>query len=77
MSSAWSVDYFSQLGSSTASCSFSTSVLPSQFQAAFNLTSYASLGRTQCGVFYQAQSELPGKGPCYPVFVETAEFMHR
>lgn len=41
--------------------------------AANNITSTGSIS----GLYYQLTSQLPGKGPCYPVWVPTTEYLFR
>ncbi len=75
---AWSVNYYAQLSSTTAACSDDIlGDIPSGLHDEFQLTDPSALGSRKCGVYYQAQSQLPGRGPCYPVFTESAEFMNR
>ena len=37
----------------------------------------AAAGPGAAGAFLQAASQLPGEGPCYPVWAATAPFLHR
>mmetsp|Transcript_8104 Transcript_8104/g.16758 ORF Transcript_8104/g.16758 Transcript_8104/m.16758 type:complete len:786 (-) Transcript_8104:485-2842(-) len=34
-------------------------------------------GATVTGGYYQLTSQFPGKGPCYPVYIKTADFFNR
>lgn len=72
---AWSTDYFTQLYTTTATCSGLAAGLPVGVSAAFQAA--APLGATACSWVYQAQSQVPSEGPCYAVWAESVEFMHR
>lgn len=66
--------YWGALYNTTVSqCNISLSWLPQKFQAAF----FANVTGPTCGEYYQLSSMYPGSGPCYPVFVETVEYLNR
>ncbi|KAJ9522324.1 hypothetical protein QJQ45_008201 [Haematococcus lacustris] len=41
--------------------------------SSYNITASSSVS----GRYYQLRSQLPGSGPCYPVWAETVEYFHR
>ena len=77
MTDPWSTDYFEQLATTTASCSGLAASLPAPIAAGFAAAGSGIPGATACGLLYQAQSQMPGEGPCYAVWAESVEFMNR
>lgn len=41
--------------------------------ATYNITPTTNV----TGRYYQLKSQVPGQGPCYPVWVPTTEYFHR
>ena len=56
-----------------AACPASLAALPARFQAAM----LAAPGAPSCGALLQLQSLYPGRGPCYPVFLDTVDYFNR
>lgn len=74
--SAWSTQYWGALNGSTlldAACPATLAALPARFQAAM----LAAPGAPSCGALLQLQSLYPGRGPCYPVFLDTVDYFNR
>ena len=58
---------------SISQCNISLTWLPQEFRANF----FANVNNPTCGEYFQLSSLYPGSGPCYPVFVETVEYLNR
>jgi hypothetical protein len=73
---AYATSYWADLPSvnaSIAACNFSTSWLPQRFRSAF----FANATHPTCGEYLQLASLYPGQGPCYPVLVQTVQYLNR
>ena len=76
ISDAYSTGYWADLPSvntSIVECSFSTTWLPQRFRSAF----FANVTDPTCGEYLQLASLYPGQGPCYPVLVQTVQYLNR
>jgi len=54
-------------------CPVAVASLPARFQAA----ALGAAGPAGCGALLQLQSLYPGRGPCFPVLLETVDYFNR
>lgn len=73
---SWATSYWGQLlgtNLAAAQCGIALPSLPYKFRAAF----FADANNPICGEYLQLTSQYPGRGPCYPVLVETVDYFNR
>lgn len=72
----WDTMFWSNLYNTTLSnsqCNVALPSLPQKFEAAF----FANTSNPLCGEYLQLTSLYPGKGPCFPVLLETVDYFNR
>lgn len=57
----------------TGQCNIALQYLPKKYQAAF----FANVSNPLCGEYLQLASLYPGRGPCYPILLETGDYFNR
>ncbi|CAL8462248.1 g1779 [Coccomyxa elongata] len=72
----WSTSYWGSLLSTNltgGACNIALQYLPKKYRSAF----FSNASNPLCGEYLQLTSLYPGRGPCYPVLVETMDYFER
>jgi hypothetical protein len=73
---AWNTEYWADLYSTNLTdlqCNIALPSLPQKFRGNF----FANTSDPLCGEYLQLTSMYPGKGPCFPVFLDTVDYFNR
>ena len=76
VSDTWDTAYWDALLSTNltaAACGISLPTVPNKFKSDF----FADINNPTCGEYLQLTSLYPGRGPCYPVVLESVDYFNR
>lgn len=72
----WSTSYWGSIPSTNITagqCNILLQYLPDKYRADF----LGNVSNPLCGEYLQLTSLYPGRGPCYPVLLETVDYFNR
>ena len=72
----WSTNYWGSLLSTNltgGACNIALQYVPTKYRSAF----FSNASSPLCGEYLQLTSLYPGRGPCYPVLVDTIDYFNR